>query len=280
MSKHYIVTKRIYRLGLMTWLLGSMLIVSGQAQQPLPQDLIREVAFSQKLEQYIPLDLPFIDSTTNLVTLGDFFHDKPIILSLGYYECPMLCSLTRVGLLKALQELEAFDVGDEFEVVVVSIDPDETPDVAARTKEITVAEYLRPGSESGWHFLVGQEKVIKALADSVGFQYAYDPRIDEYVHPNGVIILTPEGQIGRYFYGIDFPSQGLRLGLVEAADNKIGSPLDELLLICYHYDPISGTYTLSILAILRVLGTLTVLSIGGFVVTMLRRERHQMSFTE
>ncbi len=274
------MTKNIYRLGLITWLLGSMLIVSGQAQQPLPQDLIREVAFSQKLEQYIPLDLPFIDSTTNLVTLGDFFNDKPIILSLGYYECPMLCSLTRAGLLKALQELEAFDVGDEFEVVVVSIDPDETPDVAARTKEITVAEYMRSGSETGWHFLVGQEKSIKALADSVGFQYAYDPRIDEYVHPNGVIILTPEGQIARYFYGIDFPSQGLRLGLVEAADNKIGSSLDELLLICYHYDPVSGAYTLSILAILRALGTLTVLSIGGFVVIMLRRERHQMRLTE
>lgn len=242
-----------------------------QAQGPLPQDLIRQVSFEQKLNEQIPLDLSFVDSTGQAVRLGDYLGQKPVILSLGYYECPMLCSLVRNGLFESLQTLD-FTVGEEFNLVVVSIDPAETPEIAEMKRQASLVEYGRSRAGDGWHFLVGQEEAIRSLAGAIGFHYAYDPKLDQYAHPSGIIILTPEGKIARYFYGIDYPARDLRLGLVEAANNQIGSPIDQLLLLCYHYDPVSGKYSLLIMNIIRLAGFLTVAVLGGFVYMLFRRD--------
>lgn len=259
---------------LLTLSLGLLLGLSAgpaQAQGPLPQDLIRQVNFEQKLEEQVPLDLPFVDSNGQTVRLGDYLGQKPVILSLGYYECPMLCSLVRNGLFESLKALD-FSVGEEFELVIVSIDPRETPEIAEMKRQSSLVEYGRSMSGEGWHFLVGEEPAIGALAEAIGFRYAYDPKLDQYAHPSGIVILTPEGKIARYFYGIDYPARDLRLGLVEAADNKIGSPIDQLLLMCYHYDPVSGEYTLLIMNIIRAVGMLTVVGLAGFVYFLLKRE--------
>jgi protein SCO1/2 len=241
------------------------------ADDPLPQDLIKQVGFDQRLDAQLPLELPFTDSTGKAVTLGDYFRDKPVILVLGYYECPMLCSLVRNGLFESLKQLD-FTVGQDFEVVIVSIDPGETPEIAEVKRKASMMQYGRSTSATGWNFLVGDEANIQQLAAAIGFKYTYDPKIDEYVHPSGIIVVTPQGKIARYFYGIDYPAQTLRFGLVEAAANKIGSPVDQFLLICYHYDPASGEYTLTIMNIVRMIGGLTVAVIGGAVLFMLWRD--------
>jgi protein SCO1/2 len=244
----------------------------GTAQEPLPQDLIRQVGFDQKLGEQLPSGLTFTDSMGRPVRLADYFGEKPVILALGYYECPMLCSLVRNGLYDSLKQLD-FTVGNEFEVVIVSIDPAETPEDAEVKRQVSIMNYERPTSEDGWHFLVGQADSIEQLAEAIGFRYAYDEEIDQYVHPSGIVVLTPEGQISRYFYGIDYPAQDLRLGLVEAADNEIGSPVDQLLLMCYHYDPVSGEYTLFIMNIIRMIGLATVAIVGVVLFFMFRRDR-------
>lgn len=241
------------------------------AQDPLPQDLIKLSQFDQNLDAQLPLDLTFTDSTGQQVKLSNYFGDKPVILSLGYYECPMLCSLVRNGMFDSLQQLD-FTIGEDFQVVIVSIDPDETPEIAEAKRRASMMEYGRSTSPEGWNFLVGAEENIKQLADTVGFKYAYDPKIDEYVHPSGIMIVTPQGRVARYLYGIEYPATDLRLGLVEASQNKIGSPVDQLLLTCYHYDPVSGEYTLAIMNIIRIVGVSTVLIIGGLLLVMLRRD--------
>jgi protein SCO1 len=253
------------------WLSLGISAEPAQAQGPLPQDLIRQVSFEQKLEAQVPLDLPFVDSTGQAVRLRDYLGQKPVILSLGYYECPMLCSLVRNGLFESLKALD-FDVGKEFELVIVSIDPKETPEIAEMKRQSSLMEYGRSRNGEGWHFLVGQEDAIQTLAEAIGFHYAYDPKLDQYAHPSGIVILTPEGKVARYLYGIDYPARDLRLGLVEAADNKIGSPIDQLLLLCYHYDPASGEYTLLVMNIIRAAGVLTVVIVAGFVYFLLKRE--------
>ena len=246
-----------------------------QAQEPLPQDLIREVGFEQNLEAQLPLDLQFTDSTGQAVRLGEYFNDKPVILALGYYECPMLCSLVRNGLFESLQALEYFTVGQDFDVVYVSIDPAETPEIAETKRRVSVMSYGRSMADEGWNFLVGDEEPIKALADAIGFKYTYDAKIDEYVHPSGILVVTPEGRISKYLYGIEFPAFDLRLALVEAGENKIGTPVDQFLLTCYHYDPVEGQYTLFITNIIRMLGGATVVIIGLALLLMLYRERHK-----
>jgi protein SCO1/2 len=250
-------------------------ITPAQAQEPLPQDLIREVGFEQKLNSQVPLELQFIDSTGQPVHLGDYFNEtKPVILDLGYYECPMLCSLVRNALFESLKELE-FTVGDEFEVVIVSIDPGETPEIAETKRRASIMSYERSMSDEGWNFLVGEEESIQKLADAVGFQYTYDANIDEYVHPSGIIILTPQGRVSKYIYGIDYPPRDLRLALIEAAEGKIGTPVDQFLLMCYHYDPVEGQYTLFITNIIRMVGVATVVVLGLVLFILLRRERHK-----
>lgn len=249
--------------------------IRAQDEQPDP---VRDVGFDQLLDQSVPLDALFTDEEGRTIPLRDFFGEKPVVLALGYYECPMLCSLVREGMLQSFSQLD-FTVGDEFEVVNVSIDPGETPMIAAAQKAIHVERYGRPGGGDGWHFLTGDQEAIDRLASAVGFRYVYDAEIDQYAHPSGIIVLTPLGKIARYFYGIEFDLKDLRLGLVEASENKIGTPVDQFLLLCYHYDPVTGTYTGLIMTITRVVGALTILILGGALFMLNRRHRRGIAGT-
>ncbi len=210
------------------------------------------------------------------MTLGDYFGEgkTPVLLSLVYYECPMLCPMTLQGLASSLKALE-WSAGEDFQVVLVSIDPDEGPEAAAKAKALAVSRYGRTGGGDGWHFLTGSEAAIERLADSVGFRYVYDPERDEYAHAAGLVMVTPEGRVSRYFFGIETPAKDLKLGLLETADGGIGSLADKLLLYCFHYDAEVGRYAWSERALLalRIGAGLTILLLGGFIFLSLRRER-------
>jgi protein SCO1/2 len=251
------------------------LSVPGYAQdlsastQPYP---LTQVGIDQKLDFQAPLDLQFRDESGKQVRLGDFFGKKPVVLSLVYYECPMLCTLVLNGMLTSFKVL-SFDVGKEFEVVTVSFNPKEKPELAAAKKQSYVRRYGRPNGEKGWHFLTGDEDQIVKLADAVGFRYTYDPKTEQYAHASAIMVLTPKGHIARYYYGIDYAPRDLRLGLIEASANKIGSPVDQVLLYCFHYDPLTGKYGLVVRNVLRLGGITTLLVLGGFITLMLRRER-------
>lgn len=257
-------------------LLGCLMLISVRhvLAQEIPPDRPPAVGLDQRLNVQVPLDLVFRDEQGQQVQLGDFFGSRPVILTLGYYQCPMLCSLVRHGLLASLQEL-SFDAGNQFDVVNVSIDPREEPSIAAAQKAMYVQSYRRPGAAGGWHFLTGEETSIRTLAGAVGFRYAYDPQIAQYAHPAGIMVVTPRGRIARYFYGIDYPAQDLRLALVEASENQIGSPTDQFLLLCYHYDPKTGKYSLAILRLTRIIGSASALALGLGVFMLFRRERHK-----
>jgi len=235
-------------------------------------EILREVGIDQKLNEQLPLDLTFVDEHGQPVRLVDYFGEKPVILSLVYYECPMLCNQILNGLLKSLRTL-SFDAGKQFNVITVSFDPVETAALAAEKKKTYLAQYARDGAEQGWHFLTGDSAAIKALTQAVGFRYAYDPKTDQFVHASGIMAITPQGRISRYFYGIEYSPRDLRLGLVEASNNKIGSPVDQVLLYCYHYDPITGKYGVVIMNVIRLAGLATVAVLGSFMIVMFRRER-------
>jgi protein SCO1/2 len=241
--------------------------------------LLDEVGLDQRLHEQIPLDLAFWDETGAPVRLGDYFGAKPVILTLAYYDCPNLCTLVLNGLLRTLRAL-SFTVGEQFNVVTVSIDPDNTPAMAAAKKEQYARGYGRPGAVQGWHFLAGEPAAIQRLAQAVGFRYTYDAEHDQFAHASGIMLLTPQGKLARYFYGVEYAPRDVRLGLIEAAANRIGSPIDQLLLFCYHYDPKSGTYSLVILNVLRMAGLATVLLLGAFIGVMFRRDRRPKSSHE
>jgi protein SCO1 len=246
----------------------------GRADSSLPP-VLREVRFDQRLNAQVPLDAVFADATGRPVRLGDYLGHKPVILVLAYYRCPMLCTQVLNGLVRSLLDIP-FDVGKEFDVVTVSFDPRETPELAAAKKRTYVERYARPGANEGWHFLTGEEPSIKRLTDAVGFRYVYDPRHDQYAHASGIMVLTPEGKIARYFYGIDFASRDLRFGLEEASENRIGSPVDRaVLFFCFHYDPIEGRYGPVIMNLVRLGGVLTILALGTFIAVMWRQERRK-----
>jgi protein SCO1/2 len=230
------------------------------------------VGLEQRLQTFIPLDLVFWDETGRQVSLHDYFDTKPVILTLTYYNCPNLCTLVLNGLLRTLRAL-SFTAGEHFTVLTVSIDPDDTPALAAARKAQYMRGYGRASTADGWHFLTGEPEAIQRLTQAVGFRYTYDATRDQFVHASGIMVLTPQGQLARYFYGIEYAPRDVRLGLVEAAANKIGSPIDQLLLLCYHYDPQSGTYSLVILRVLRLAGIATVLALGGLMGVLFRRER-------
>jgi protein SCO1 len=240
-----------------------------------PLQVLDAIGFDQRLDAPVPLDLTFLDERGQPVQLRHYFDGKPVILSMGYYDCPNLCPLTRRGLLASLQQL-SFTAGEEFRVLAISIDPEETPELAARTHAETVQAYSRPGGEAGWHFLTGDHDAIDELSDAVGFRYAYDTRQEAYAHASGVIILTPEGTVSRYLFGLEYAPRDLRLALVEATANRIGTVIDQVLLFCYHYDPITGEYTMLIMNVLRLAGLTTVLVLGGLITVLLRRERRPM----
>lgn len=242
--------------------------VSGTTQSNLPP-LLREVGIDQKLNNQIPLDLMFRDESGNDVRLGQYFGRKPVVLVLAYYDCPMLCTIVLNGVLHSVKELK-YNIGREFEVVTVSFDPTEKPSLAAAKKAIYVGLYNRPDASAGWHFLTGDEPSIRQLTQAVGFRYNYDPQTKQYFHATGIMVLTPEGRLARYFYGIKFPSGNLRLGLVEASEGRIGSPVDQVLLYCSQYDPATGKYSVIVSHVLKIAAAATVLSLAGLIFAMSR----------
>jgi protein SCO1/2 len=242
-------------------------------------DAVRGVDFEQRLQAQIPLDLVFRDETGRRLPLHHYFTDKPVILTLVYYDCPNLCTLVLNGLVRTLRAVP-LTVGKDFNVVTVSIDPDNTPALAAAKKAQYVRDYGVPAAADGWHFLTGEADAIQRLAQAVGFQYTYDAQNDQFAHASGIMVLTPQGVLSQYYYGIDYVARDVRLGLVQAAANRMGSPIDQLLLFCYHYDPQSGQYTLALMKVLRVAGLTTVLALGMFMGVMFRRDRRKARPTE
>jgi protein SCO1 len=234
--------------------------------------LLQDIGLDQKLNERLPLSLEFTDETGRTVKLGDYFGTRPGILALVYYECPMLCTQVLNGLVSALGVMN-FTVGQEFDVVAVSFDPGETPELARGKKAAYVERYKRPGSEAGWHFLTGSQHSITQLTRAVGFRYAYNAAEDQYAHASGIMVATPEGTLSHYFYGIEYGPRDLRLALVDAADRRIGSPVDQLLLACFHYDPKSGKYSLAIMRFVQAAGLLTVAGIGLGIYWLRRRDR-------
>ena len=235
-------------------------------------ELLTDIGLDQRLDAQVPPDLRFRDEAGREVRLGDYFGTKPVILTLVYYECPMLCTQVLNGLTSALGVL-SFSIGQEFDVVTVSFDPKETPELASAKKAAYVNRYKREGAGRGWHFLTGDERSIAALTKAVGFRYAYNASIDQYAHVSGIMVLTPEGRLSRYFYGIEYGPRDVRLALIEAADRRIGTPADQLLLYCFHYDPKSARYSFAIMRLVRTLGVATVLAMVGGIVILRRRER-------
>ena len=219
-------------------------------------ELLRDVALDQKLNDSIPLDLTFHDEKGRTVALRSFFGQKPVILTLVYYQCPMLCNQVLNSLAHSLKEVP-LELGKDYEVVTVSIDPAEKPVIAEAKRQLYVGMYARPGVEQGWHFLTGD---------------AYDSTTGQFAHPSGIMVLTPDGRLARYFYGIKYPPRDLRFGLEEASAGKIGSPVDQILLYCYHYDPATGKYGILISRVLQIAGLITLLGLALMVVILLRRE--------
>lgn len=242
--------------------------------QTTPADL-QEIGIDQNLDQQIPLDLKFKDESGNTVQLSQYFHPgRPVILNLVYYQCPMLCGEVLNGLASAMGVMK-FTAGKEYEVITVSIDPRETPELAVAKKKTYMERYNRPGAEDGWHFLTGDQQNIDVLAKTMGFKYRYDAKLNQYIHAAGIALVTPQGKLAQYYYGVEYSPKDLRLGLIEASQDKIGNIVDQLVLYCYHYDPNTGKYGAVVTNLLRVGGAFTMLILGGFIVLMLRRESHE-----
>jgi protein SCO1/2 len=239
-------------------------------------DLLKQVRIDQKLNDSVPMDAQFRDEKGRPVALGQFFNGKPVILSLVYYNCPMLCTQVLNGLQRSIKDM-SLTLGKDFEIVTLSIDPTEKPVLAEAKQSLYTGFYGRPGSSSAWHFLIGDDVQIHRVADAVGFQYAYDPDSHQYAHASAIMVLTPEGKISKYFYGVTYPQRDLRLGLVDASEGKIGSPVDQVLLFCYHYDPHTGKYGLLISRLIQLSGGLTVLVGGICLLILFRRERYALS---
>jgi protein SCO1/2 len=261
-----------------------MAAAPARAQQPRPGEqepgdpatakpgLLKKVGIDQRLNAQVPLDLMFTDETGRDVRLGELLGKRPVVLAMVYYECPMLCTQVLNGVVSALGVLK-FDVGKEYDVIAVSINPKEGPGLAAQKKKAYLERYKRPQTADGWHFLTGKEENIQRLAAAVGFRYAFDEEIQQYAHGAGIEILTPRGVIAKYFYGIEFSPRDIRFGLIEASDERIGTAIDEALMLCYHYDPTTGKYGATAIGAIRIGGVATLLALLSFVFVSLRRER-------
>ncbi len=242
------------------------------ALAPLP--ILKEVRIDQKLDGAVPLDLPFSDEQGREVTLGQYFGKRPVVLALVYYECPMLCTQVLNGLFSSMEPLK-IDAGREFDVVVVSFDPGETPAMAMAKKAGYIKHYERPTADAGIHFLTGRQASIDKLADAVGFRYVYDEAIDQYAHPAAVTVLTTQGKVSKYLYGVEFAPMDFRLAATSAGEGQIGTLVDQALLYCFHYDPATGKYSVAIMTFVRIGAVLTLLGLGAFVLVHLRRDRRQ-----
>ena len=240
------------------------------AQDP-PAGILTEIGVDQKLNAPVPMDVHFKDEAGKDVRLGDLFHGKPVVLSLVYYECPMLCSMTLNGLVKSMRPL-AFNLGDEFDVLTISFDPHEQPELAAAKKSVYVSDYGRPGAAAGWHFLTGSPDAIRHLTDAVGYRYKWDEYTKQWAHVSAIMILTPDGRVSQYLYGIEFSARDMRLSLIQASQNKIGNIVDRIFLYCYHYNPDTGRYGLVIMNTVRLASLATVFAIVAFIIISRRRE--------
>jgi protein SCO1/2 len=263
-------------------LLLASVIVSAQGEAPgvrpdsaLPSDkspmVLSRVSFEQRLDQQLPLELPFKDENGAAVKLGDYFGRKPIVLTFVYYECPMLCTEVLNGLESALRVLNE-SIGREFDVVTVSFDPKETPVLALGKKKAYLERYKRPEAAQGWHFLTGEQSSITALTKAAGFNYVWDEDSHQFAHASGIVVVTPQGKVSRYFFGVDYAPRDVKFALVESSTEKIGSLADRLLLYCYHYDPAKGNYGFVAMRAVRIGGAVTMLALIGFVFVSLRKE--------
>jgi protein SCO1/2 len=246
--------------------------VIGYAQPYGRPPALQNIGIEQKMNSQVPLDAQFIDEGGKIVRLGDYFRGKPVVLSLVYYRCPMLCNLVLNGELRSFRQLP-LEIGKDFDAVTLSFDANETPELAAEKKASYVEKYNRGDASSSWHFLTGKPEQIDAVADSVGFRYKWDETTKQWAHASGIVVLSPDGRASRYLFGIEYPAKDLRLALVEASAGKIGSPSDKILLFCYHYDPSKGKYTFAVMNALRAGGSATALALGLFLFVSLRRER-------
>jgi protein SCO1/2 len=257
-------------LGLVALLLAVPTLATAQLGPPPPPPatpgILQEIGFDQRLGEPLPLDAHFRDETGKDVRLGDYFGKRPVVLSLVYYQCPMLCTLSLNGLSGALKVL-SFVPGQEFEVVTVSFDPREGPVLAAAKKKAYMSRYKRPGAAGGWHFLTGDKPAIDRLTRAVGFRYVWDDETRQFAHPAGILVATPEGRISHYLFGVEYSPKDLRLALVASGEGQIGNVVDEVLLYCYRYDPLTGRYSAQVMRVVRLAGLATVLLLGGFILS-------------
>lgn len=245
---------------------------SGNVSTGLPPTL-KDVGIDQRLNEQVPLDAVFKDDEGREVRLGEYFKGKPVMLALIYYSCPMLCNQVLNGMLSSVRQV-SFNAGEEFQIVAISFDSRETPQLAASKKQTYVKAYNRANGNAGWHFLTGDEANIKRVTNAVGFRYKWDDKTNQFAHASGMFLLTPEGKLARYFYGIEYRPRDVRLGLVEASQNQIGTPADTLMLYCYHYDPATGKYGPVVMNIMRVAGVITLGLIAGMLLIMRKRGHH------
>ena len=247
---------------------------SGNPSTGLPQAL-QEVRIDQKLDQQLPLDLVFRDETGREVKLGQYFGHKPVVLAFVYYDCPMLCTQVLNGMVTSFRVLP-FQMSKEFDVVTISFDPRETPELAQKKKKVYVdylPEKMRANAANGWHFLTGDQANIDKITDAAGFRYRWDDKTEQFAHASAIMVTTPSGKLSRYYYGIEYPARDLRLGLIESSANKIGSPVDQLLLYCYHYDPATGKYGAVVMNIMRIAGVITLVVILAMLLLLGRTAR-------
>jgi protein SCO1 len=244
---------------------------AGMPSSALPAPL-REIGFDQNLDRQIPLDIPFVDEEGHPVTLGSFFGKRPVVLAFVYYDCPMLCTMVLNALATSL-DVMSLEPGADFDIVTISFDPREKPALAAARKATYLQRYRRPGAAKAWHFLTGDQSSIDRATKAAGFRFVWDERLKQFAHPTGIIVVTPDGRVARYLFGIEYGPRDLRLAIVDASAGRVGSRIDSFLLYCYHYDPMTGRYGLAIMRAMRLAGTATVLSLVLFVGVMLRRER-------
>jgi len=248
-------------------------------QAELSKADMKRVGYDQHIGQPISRGLVFQESDKRVVGLGDLFNSKPTLLVLGYYHCPMLCTLINDGMIEALQELR-FNVGRDFNVINISVDPNETPEVAAVKKREYLKRYGRPGAETGWHFLTGNRESIAQVTNEAGFRFQYDPDTHEYAHPSGFVVLTPEGRVSRYFFGVNFEPREVRSAIIAASKGQSGSVIKELILLCCRYNPITGKYGALVLTVLRIAGLATVLLLGWWIARLCRRDVRSESSLE
>ena len=249
----------------------------GKSSSGLPAQL-QNVGFAPQLNAQLPLDLSFRDESGRDVQLREYFGRKPVVLALVYYGCPMLCNQVEMGVVGSLKML-SFNAGRDYEVIFVSFDTRETPDMAAKKKVAAVSRYARPETASGWHFLTGKGEAVRALASAANFRYSFDEQHNLFAHASGIMLLTPDGRISRYFYGVEYPSRDVRLGLVDASAGKIGTPIDHLLLYCFQYNPETARYSATVLRIVRLGGILTILTIVAGILIFRRRDVRAASAT-